>query len=99
MLVCLVFLRMVGAMFFVLQGHEIEMCDPDYTGFKYIGTLQGTKVACHCGCERTLPGAAWLFSFICLERLKKIRSDNGAGYAAETDYDILHRLFYNSVLV
>eukprot|EP00904_Undaria_pinnatifida_P012700 jgi/Undpi1/8560/HiC_scaffold_25.g11025.m1 len=43
-----------------LQGHEIEMCDPDYTGFKYIGTLQGTKVACHCGCERTLPATHWL---------------------------------------
>lgn len=33
------------------------MCDEEYDGHGYTGTVQGTAVACHCGCETTLKGA------------------------------------------
>lgn len=50
--------RYLFTRFLFRQGQDIEMEDKDYTGFKFTGTLQGTTIACHCGCERTLPGAA-----------------------------------------
>lgn len=45
---------------FVLQGKQVEMCDEDYepaNGHGYRGIIQGTMIACLCGCEATMKGA------------------------------------------
>lgn len=54
----MVIVNVVCELYLFWQGHEIEMEDMEHTGFRFTGTLQGTMIACHCGCERTLPGAA-----------------------------------------
>lgn len=33
------------------------MCDEEYEGNGYTGTIRGTAVVCHCGCEGTMKGA------------------------------------------
>lgn len=33
------------------------MCDEEWEGNGYTGTIRGTGVVCHCGCETTMKGA------------------------------------------
>ncbi|CAM9232020.1 unnamed protein product [Pylaiella littoralis] len=42
------------------QGAEVEMCDEEWEGNGYTGTIRGTGVVCHCGCETTMKGVHWL---------------------------------------
>lgn len=40
----------------LVQGKMIEMFDPETKGNGYTGTLQGTNIACLCGCAATISG-------------------------------------------
>lgn len=45
---------------FTFQGKQVEMYDEEYepvNGRGYRGTIHGTTIACHCGCETTMKGA------------------------------------------
>lgn len=57
---CLCPLRCASYACFAFKGKQVEMYDEEYepvNGYGFRGTIQGTAVVCHCGCETTMKGA------------------------------------------